>query len=198
MKGQISMSGLPADQEQRSAPTLTKAERVALLRKKMAAIPARSDTASPAVLPAADEPTPIVATATSTLRLLPVPAPFQELLRRCGLVRGTVIHVSGTSSVLVGLLASVTEGGGHAAVIGMPGLGLLAALEMGADLSRVATIPDPGDSAVDVAFSFSRAWTWSFWDFQARPSLQRERERLLRGHVSRARYWMSPRGGGMV
>ncbi|MGY4783688.1 hypothetical protein ACVH9Z_27695 [Rhodococcus opacus] len=134
---------------------LTKAEKLDQLRRKMAAIPARSEGTAPAMpavmLRSVDEPTPIVATAQTTLRTLPVPSPIAELLPRGGLARGTVASVAGTSSVLVGLLASVTAAGSHAAVIGMPDLSLLAAVEQGADLSKIAIVPAPKDSAVEVA-----------------------------------------------
>lgn len=134
---------------------LSKAEKLDQLRRKMAAIPARSDGAEPAMptvmLRSVDEPAPIVATAQTTLRTLPVPSPIAELLPRGGLARGTVASVAGTSSVLVGLLASVTAAGSYAAVIGMPDLSLLAAAEQGADLSKIALVPEPKDSAVEVA-----------------------------------------------
>lgn len=134
---------------------LSKAEKLDQLRRKMAAIPARSDGTSPAMpavmLRSVDEPAPVVATAQSTLRTLPVPSPIGELLPRGGLARGTVASVAGTSSVLVGLLASVTASGSHAAVIGMPDLSLLAAVEQGADLSKIALVSEPKDSAVEVA-----------------------------------------------
>ncbi|KAF0956882.1 hypothetical protein [Rhodococcus sp. T7] len=146
--------------EQPIAPAsdaLSKAEKLEQLRRKMAAIPARSEGAEPAMpavmLRSVDEPTPIVATAQTTLRTLPVPSPIAKLLPRGGLARGTVASVAGTSSVLVGLLASVTASGSHAAVIGMPDLSLLAAVEQGADLSKIALVPEPKDSAVEVAFS---------------------------------------------
>lgn len=39
----------------------------------------------------------------------------------------------------------IGDGGrGNAAIVGQPDIGLLAAVEMGADLSRLAVIPDPG------------------------------------------------------
>ncbi|UNN05206.1 hypothetical protein [Rhodococcus opacus] len=134
---------------------LTKAEKLEQLRRKMAAIPARADSAEPA-MPAAmlrsvDEPTPIAATAQTALRTLPVPPPIAELLPWGGLARGTVASVAGTTSVLIGLLASVTAAGSHAAVIGMPDLSLLAAVEQGADLSRIAIVPEPKDTAVEIA-----------------------------------------------
>lgn len=59
--------------------------------------------------------------------------------------------VAGATSILVGLLASVTAGGAHAAVIGMANLSLLAAVEQGADLSKIALVPTPKDTAVEVA-----------------------------------------------
>ncbi|MFI8664634.1 hypothetical protein ACIGKR_31935 [Rhodococcus qingshengii] len=68
-----------------------------------------------------------------------------------GLARGSVVVVDGASSVLVSLLASVAGSGKHAAIIGLPKLGLLAATEMGADLARCALIPSPGAVAIDVA-----------------------------------------------
>jgi hypothetical protein len=61
------------------------------------------------------EPTPIVTTAQSTLRMLLVPAPIDILLPRCGLARGIVVSVDGAASVRIGLLATVTAAGGHVA-----------------------------------------------------------------------------------
>ena len=49
------------------------------------------------------------------------------------------------------MVAAVTAAGGHAAIVGQPDVGLLAAVEMGADLSRLAVIPDPGADPVEVA-----------------------------------------------
>lgn len=147
----------PSDQAVSATAVLTKAEKLEQLRRKMASIPARSDGTEPVtpsvMLRSVDdrEPTPIVATAQSTLRTLPVPPPIGDLLPHRVLARGTVVGVSGANSVLIGLLASVTASGGHAAVIGMPTLGLLAASEQGADLSKIALIADPKGSAVEVA-----------------------------------------------
>ncbi|HTY31729.1 hypothetical protein [Mycobacterium sp.] len=71
---------------------------------------------------------------------LPVPLP-----------RGTVAVLSGARSLLLGVVAAVTAAGGNVAVVGQPDIGLLAAVEMGADLSRLAVIPDPGTDPVEVA-----------------------------------------------
>lgn len=147
----------PSEQVISDTSVLTKAEKLEQLRRKMASIPARSDGTEPAtrsvMLRSVDdrEPRPIVATAQSTLRTLPVPQPIGDLLPHRGLARGTVVGISGANSVLIGLLASVTASGGHAAVIGMPNLGLLAASEQGADLSKIGLISDPKGSAVEVA-----------------------------------------------
>lgn len=114
-------------------------ERIQSLRRRMAAIPAREEVerAAPADVPAD--------------RLLPVPEPLADVLPQGGLVRGSVVSVSGATSLLIGVLASVTAAGGHAAVIGHRRLSLLAAAEMGAQLQRVAVIPDPGPDPVEIA-----------------------------------------------
>jgi hypothetical protein len=67
------------------------------------------------------------------------------------LPRGTVAVVSGARSLELGIVAAVTAAGGYAAIIGQPDIGLLAAQEMGADLSRIAVIPEPGADPVEVA-----------------------------------------------
>jgi hypothetical protein len=143
-------------QQPRSSATsvLTKADKLEQLRRKMASIPGRTEPATPSVMlkPVGEkEPTPIVATAQSTLRMLPVPEPIGDLLPRGGLARGTVVSVDGAASVLIGLLAAVTAAGGHVAVIGMPGLGLLAFHEQGGNLAKLALIPAPKDAAIDCA-----------------------------------------------
>src|SRR6202012_639119 len=67
------------------------------------------------------------------------------------LPRGTVAVLSGARSLLLGMVAAVTAAGGNVAIVGQPDIGLLAASEMGADLSRLAVIPDPGADPVEVA-----------------------------------------------
>ena len=118
-----------------------RAERIEALRRRIAAVPARGEVQSVArgrVEAPSD-------------RILPVPAPLAELLPQGGLVRGSVVSVSGATSLLLGMLASVTASGGYAAVIGQRRLGLLAAAEMGARLHRLAVIPDPGPDPVEIA-----------------------------------------------
>ena len=82
--------------------------------------------------------------------MLPVPDSLAAQLPG-GLPKGTVAVLSGARSLPVGMAAAVTAAGGHVAVVGMPDFGLLAAAEMGADLSRLAVIPNPGNDPVEVA-----------------------------------------------
>ena len=82
--------------------------------------------------------------------LLPVPESLAELLPG-GLPRGVIAVLSGARSLPLSMAAAVTAGGGHVAIVGHPDTGLLAAVEMGADLSRLAVIPDPGTDPVEVA-----------------------------------------------
>lgn len=81
---------------------------------------------------------------------LPVPRWLAEALP-AQLPRGTVAVLSGARSLLLSIVAAVTAAGGNAAIVGQPDIGLLAAVEMGADLSRLAVIPDPGTDPVEVA-----------------------------------------------
>jgi hypothetical protein len=115
-----------------------RAKQIVALRRRLAAVPGKGAGAQAAEVA---RPVPVLA----------VPGVLAGLLPRGGLVRGSVVSVSGASSLLAGLIASVTAEGGWAAVVGRSSLGMLAAQEMGADLRRVALVPDPGPDAVDVA-----------------------------------------------
>ena len=122
---------------------LDRAEQLQQLRRQIAAVSGkvgagrRSGTPAHDVVPAYES-------------LLPVPESLAGLLP-AGLPRGTVAVLSGARSVPVGMAAAVTAAGGHVAVVGVPDFGLLAAAEMGADLSRLAVIPNPGADPVEVA-----------------------------------------------
>jgi hypothetical protein len=82
--------------------------------------------------------------------LLEVPETLAERIP-AALPRGVVAVLTGARSLPLSMVAAVTAAGGHAAIVGQPRAGLLAAVEMGADLSRVAVIPDPGADPVEVA-----------------------------------------------
>ena len=120
-----------------------RAEQVEHLRRKMAAISGkvgpgrRGEVSSIDVLPESES-------------LLPLPETLTELLPTT-LPRGTVAVLSGARSLPLSMVAAVTAAGGHAAIVGQPDVGLLAAVEMGADLSRLALIPEPGADPVEVA-----------------------------------------------
>ena len=108
------------------------------LRRQMAVMSGRPDT-------------PAVALADRSSDAIPVPEPLSEMLPHKGLARGTVTRLSGVNSVLIAVIATVTQNGGQVGIVGLPRLGLLTAAQMGADLSRIATVPSPGTDPVEVA-----------------------------------------------
>ncbi|WP_197374296.1 hypothetical protein [Mycolicibacterium baixiangningiae] len=122
---------------------LTRAEQVERLRKQMAAVAGKVGSGRRG-------PTPSVDSAPVVESLLPLPESLADQLP-VSLPRGTVAVLSGARSLSLGMVAATTAAGGHAAIVGQPRVGLLAAVEMGADLSRVAVIPDPGGDPVEVA-----------------------------------------------
>lgn len=120
-----------------------RAEQLQQLRRQIAAV-----TGEVGPRWAAPEPRTTVMPASQSL--LPVPDSLAAALPG-GLPRGAVAVLSGARSPAVGLSASVSAAGGQVAVVGLPDFGLLAAAEMGADLSRIAVIPNPGADPVEVA-----------------------------------------------
>lgn len=77
--------------------------------------------------------------------LVPVAPELHPLLPEGGLRRGSTVAVTpGTSSLVLALLAGASAAGAWSAVVGMPGLGLLAASHAGVALERLALVPDPG------------------------------------------------------
>lgn len=77
-------------------------------------------------------------------RVLPVRAELANLLPHRGLRRGSTVVVRGSTSLLFTLLAMATARGSWAAVVGMPGLGLLAAAGLGVAAHRLVSVPEPG------------------------------------------------------
>ncbi|WP_183517790.1 hypothetical protein [Mycolicibacterium sp. BK634] len=122
---------------------LSRSEQLEQLRRQMAAVSGKVGVTRP-VTDVANEALP------TSESLLPIPESLAEPLPM-GLPRGAVAVVTGARSLPVSIAAAVTAGGGHVAVVGLPDFGLLAAVEMGADLSRLAVIPDPGTDPVEVA-----------------------------------------------
>lgn len=122
---------------------LTRAEQVEHLRRKIAAVSGKVGGGQRGPAPQTD-------LLPDSETLLPVPETLAELLP-APLPRGTVAVLSGARSLPLSMVAAVTADGGHAAIVGQPDVGLLAAVEMGADLSRIAVIPEPGADPVEVA-----------------------------------------------
>jgi hypothetical protein len=110
-------------------------EQLNLLRRQMAAVSGKVESKD--LLPDSEA-------------RLPIPRLLADVLPDA-LPRGTVAVCSGARSLPLSMVAAVTAAGQNAAIIGQPDIGLLAAAEMGADLSRLAVIPDPGTDPVEVA-----------------------------------------------
>ena len=132
-------------------PRVDRAEQVEHLRRKMAAISGKVGPGRRGQVPSND-----VLPESESLLSLPESSaasswdPQTEALPTT-LPRGTVAVLSGARSLSLSMVAAVTAAGGHAAIVGQPDVGLLAAVEMGADLSRLAVIPEPGADPVEVA-----------------------------------------------
>jgi hypothetical protein len=112
-----------------------RAEQLESLRRRMAEMSGRAPAED--LLPDSES---VVALPRWLAESLPVPLP-----------RGSVAVLSGARSLLLSMVAAATAAGGNVAIVGQPDIGLLAAAEMGADLSRLAVIPDPGTDPVEVA-----------------------------------------------
>jgi hypothetical protein len=130
---------------------LNRAEQVEHLRRKIAAVSGKVGGERRGPAPSADA-------LPDSESLLPVPESLAEPSPASGrypqptpLPRGAVAVLSGARSLPLSMVAAVTAEGGHAAIVGQPDVGLLAAVEMGADLSRIAVIPEPGSDPVEVA-----------------------------------------------
>ncbi|GFG73015.1 hypothetical protein [Mycobacterium botniense] len=124
-----------------------RAEQLKLLRRRMAALSEKGGAGRaghPSERAQRDDLLPVSETT------LAVPELLTDVLPEA-LPRGTVAVLSGARSLLLSMVAAVTAAGGNAAIVGQPDIGLLAAVEMGADLSRLAVIPHPGADPVGVA-----------------------------------------------
>lgn len=127
------------DLGQRPDAPENRADQLKRLRRQMAAVTGKVDAGRRGL-----------GAAPASEGVLPVP-PLLAGVLPAGLPRGAVAVVSGARSLTLGMVAAVTAGGGNAAIVGQPDAGLLAAAELGADLSRLAVIPDPGNDPVEVA-----------------------------------------------
>lgn len=73
-----------------------------------------------------------------------------ELFGDTGLRRGTAVAVQGSAYLLLALMAGVSRAGGWCAAVGMPSLGIAAAVEAGVALERLALVPEVGANQTTV------------------------------------------------
>jgi hypothetical protein len=83
-------------------------------------------------------------------RSLPVPQVLAPLFPGGALARGSVVQVSGSTSVLLALAAAAATDGAWCALAAMPDVGWRAAAGAGLALDRVAVVPAPGPDAAAV------------------------------------------------
>lgn len=90
--------------------------------------------------------------ALANTQVLPVLPAIEHLLVAKGLRRGSVVGVTGASpgmgatALALALLAGPSGTGSWCAIVGVPGVGGVAASEAGIDLARCAVVPDAGKS----------------------------------------------------
>ncbi|HEY4376233.1 MAG TPA: hypothetical protein VGM93_03710 [Acidimicrobiales bacterium] len=82
-------------------------------------------------------------------RVLEVAEPLAPLLPQGGLRRGSTVATSGPGgrALALALVGAATEAGSWLAVVGVPGLGLLAGAELGVHLERVVLVAQPEPKA---------------------------------------------------
>jgi len=112
-------------------PQDDRAEQVEHLRRKMAAISGKVGPGRRGQVPSND-----VLPESESLLPLPEASPAsgwdpQAEAVPATLPKGTVAVLSGARSLSLSMVAAVTAAGGHAAIVGQPDVGLLAAVEMG-------------------------------------------------------------------
>ena len=89
--------------------------------------------------------------------LLPVPEALAGLFPEGGLRRGWTITASGSSSLILALLAAVSKRPGWCAEVGSPLLGSAAAAEAGVALDRFVRVAEPGEQWASVTASLLEA-----------------------------------------
>ena len=133
-------------------------DRVALARAVLVRAEERTGTArwvrplgaaaAPTDAPGTMPPTPRTTTPppepAAGARALPVPPGLAGVLLSGALDRGSTVVVHGSTSLALGLLAEASRTGSWVALVGMPGVGVLAAAQLGLDLDRVVLVPAPG------------------------------------------------------
>jgi hypothetical protein len=100
-------------------------------------------------LPAGPPEQPTAGVITTERPPMAVPPPLATILPE-GLRRGGTTVVTGSTSLVLAMLAHACAGGAWAAVVGQPTVGLLAAAQAGVALDRLAVVPRPGLDAPTV------------------------------------------------
>ncbi|MBE1494080.1 hypothetical protein H4696_001180 [Amycolatopsis lexingtonensis] len=114
---------------------------------------------------------------------LPVTPALAELLPGGGLRRGTTLSVSGSTALVLALLAEATQQGSGSAIAGMPELGVTAAAELGIDLDRFALVPNPGAGVVAVVSALIDGFDLVVLGLGAVRGVQPQLARKLAGRV---------------
>ena len=84
----------------------------------------------------------------------PIPAGLDEVVRR---LRSGAAHSIESRSLALACLGAAMPRGAWGAIVGMPDLGLEAARDLGVPMDRVALVPHPGRSWLDVVASLAEA-----------------------------------------
>jgi len=83
--------------------------------------------------------------------ILPVDPPLDALFPYGGPLRGSVVAVEGSASLMLAVAAAASTQGWWGAAVGFPALGLAAAAEVGVDLARFVVVPTPGEQWASAA-----------------------------------------------
>ena len=108
------------------------------------------DAATGTVPPAAPSPLAGSSLAHPDRPPLPVTPVLAPLLPDGALRRGASLVVTGSTSLVLALVARASREGSWVAVVGLPSVGLLAAQQAGVVLDRLALVPRPGPDAPTV------------------------------------------------
>ena len=104
-------------------------------------ISGRGDQASRSPVPGSPAPEDVVLPGQDFLPVLPA---LQGLLPSAGLQRGQVITTDGGGLLCLALAAGASASGAWCAAVGLPGLGVRAAIDAGLDHDRLLLVADPG------------------------------------------------------
>lgn len=88
---------------------------------------------------------------------LPTVSALADLLPSRGLRRGASYSVEGSTTLALATLVGASEAGSWCGVVGMPALGIEAAAGLGVDLDRLALVPSPGASWLEVVAALVEA-----------------------------------------